>query len=228
LDILMSIPEAITIDGPASSGKSTVAAILAKELAYLYFDTGVMYRAVTYGVLQSNISLLDEPGITAIAEKVKIDISEPSVNDGRQYDVLMDGNDITWQIRTRLVDQHVSQVSAYAGVRKAMTYQQRQIGLRGKVVMAGRDIGTVVLPEAKVKIYLDASSEERARRRFKELIDRGEAANFENILAGIKKRDEIDSTRQIAPLKPAEDAVIINTDHLSVSQVVEKIKAEFE
>jgi cytidylate kinase len=224
----MSIPEAITIDGPASSGKSTVAAILAKELAYLYFDTGVMYRAVTYGVLQSNISLLDEPGITAIAEKVKIDISEPSVNDGRQYDVLMDGNDITWQIRTRLVDQHVSQVSAYAGVRKAMTYQQRQIGLRGKVVMAGRDIGTVVLPEAKVKIYLDASSEERARRRFKELIDRGEAANFENILAGIKKRDEIDSTRQIAPLKPAEDAVIINTDHLSVSQVVEKIKAEFE
>ena len=224
----MSIPDAITIDGPASSGKSTVAAILAKELAYLYFDTGVMYRAVTYGVLQSNISLLDEPGITALAEKVKIDISEPSVNDGRQYDVLMDGNDITWEIRTRLVDQHVSQVSAYAGVRKAMTYQQRQIGLRGKVVMAGRDIGTVVLPEAKLKIYLDASSEERARRRFKELIDRGEAANFENILAGIKKRDEIDSTRQIAPLKPAEDAVIINTDHLSVSQVVERIKAEFE
>jgi cytidylate kinase len=224
----MSIPEAITIDGPASSGKSTVAAILAKELAYLYFDTGVMYRAVTYGVLQSNISLLDEAGITALAEKVKIDISEPSVNDGRQYDVLMDGNDITWQIRTRLVDQNVSQVSAYAGVRKAMTYQQRQIGLRGKVVMAGRDIGTVVLPEAKVKIYLDASSEERARRRYKELIDRGEAANFENILVGLKKRDEIDSTRQIAPLKPAEDAVIINTDHLSVSQVVEKIKAEFE
>jgi cytidylate kinase len=224
----MSIPEAITIDGPASSGKSTVAAILAKELGYLYFDTGVMYRAVTYGVLQSNISLLDEPGITALAEKVKIDISEPSVSDGRQYDVLMDGNDITWQIRTRLVDQHVSQVSAYAGVRKAMTYQQRQIGLRGKVVMAGRDIGTVVLPEAKVKIYLDASSEERARRRYKELIDRGETANFENILAGIKKRDEIDSTRQIAPLKPAEDAVIINTDHSSISQVVEKIKAEFE
>jgi CMP/dCMP kinase len=224
----MSIPEAITIDGPASSGKSTVAAILAKELGYLYFDTGVMYRAVTYGVLQSNISLLDEPGITALAEKVKIDISEPSVNDGRQYDVLMDGNDITWQIRTRLVDQHVSQVSAYAGVRKSMTYQQRQIGLRGKVVMAGRDIGTVVLPEAKLKIYLDASSEERARRRYKELIDRGEVASFENILAGIKKRDEIDSTRQIAPLKPAEDAVIINTDHLSVSQVVEKIKAEFE
>jgi CMP/dCMP kinase len=224
----MSIPEAITIDGPASSGKSTVAAILAKELAYLYFDTGVMYRAVTYGVLQANISLLDEPGITALAEKVKIDISEPSVSDGRQYDVLMDGIDITWEIRTRLVDQHVSQVSAYAGVRKAMTYQQRQIGLRGKVVMAGRDIGTVVLPEAKVKIYLDASSEERARRRFKELIDRGEAANYESILAGIKKRDEIDSTRQIAPLKPAEDAVIINTDHLSVSEVVEKIKAEFK
>jgi CMP/dCMP kinase len=171
---------------------------------------------------------LDEPGITTLAERVKIDISEPTVSDGRQYDVLMDGKDITWEIRTRLVDQHVSQVSAYSGVRKAMTYQQRQIGLRGKVVMVGRDIGTVVLPEAKLKIYLDASSDERARRRFKELIDRGEAANFDNILSGIKKRDEIDSTRQIAPLKPAEDAVIINTDHLSVSEVVEKIKAEFE
>lgn len=223
----MSIPDVITIDGPASSGKSTIGAILAKDLNYLYFDTGVMYRAVTLGVLQSNISLLDEAGITRLAETVKIDIREPSKDDGRQYDVLLDGVDVTWKIRTREVDQTVSPVSVFPGVRKAMTEQQRKIGLRGKVVMVGRDIGTVVLPEAKLKIYLDASAEERADRRYKELIARGEVAEYENILSNIKKRDEINSTRQIAPLKPASDAVIIDTDKLSIIQVVEKIRAEF-
>lgn len=223
----MSIPDVITIDGPASSGKSTVGAILARDLNYLYFDTGVMYRAVTLGVLQSNIPLSDEAEITRLAETIKIDIREPSKDDGRQYDVLLDGIDVTWKIRTREVDQSVSPVSVYSGVRKAMTDQQRKIGLRGKVVMVGRDIGTVVLPEAKLKIYLDASAEERANRRYKELIGRGEAAEYDNILAGIKKRDEIDSTRQIAPLKPARDAVIIDTDKLSIIEVVEKIRAEF-
>ena len=224
----MSIPDVITIDGPASSGKSTVGAILARDLDYLYFDTGVMYRAVTLGVLQANISLQDEEAITRLAEEVKIDITEPSKDDGRQYDVFLNGEDVTWKIRTREVDQQVSPVSVFSGVRKAMTDQQRKIGLRGKVVMVGRDIGTVVLPEAKLKIYLDASAEERANRRYKELIARGEAAKYENILAGIKKRDEINSTRQIAPLKPARDAVIIDTDKLSIVQVVEKIKAEYE
>ena len=224
----MSIPDVITIDGPASSGKSTVGAILARDLGYLYFDTGVMYRAVTLGVLQANISLQDEEAITRLAEEVKIDITEPSKDDGRQYDVFLNGEDVTWKIRTREVDQQVSPVSVFSGVRKAMTDQQRKIGLRGKVVMVGRDIGTVVLPEAKLKIYLDASAEERANRRYKELIARGEAAQYENILAGIKKRDEINSTRQIAPLKPAMDAVIIDTDKLSIVQVIEKIKAEYE
>lgn len=223
----MSIPDIITIDGPASSGKSTVAAILAKDLNYLYFDTGVMYRAVTLGVLQADIPMLDEVAITHLAEIVKIEVCEPTQDDGRQYDVLLNGIDVTWKIRTREVDQHVSQVSAYFGVRKAMTDQQRKIGLRGRVVMVGRDIGTVVLPEAKLKIYLDASAEERANRRYKELIARGENAVYENILAGIRKRDEIDSTREIAPLKPASDAVIIDTDKLSIQQVVDKIKANF-
>jgi cytidylate kinase len=223
----MSIPDVITIDGPASSGKSTVGAILARDLNYLYFDTGVMYRAVTLGVLQSNIQLSDEAEITRLAETIKIDIREPSKDDGRQYDVLLDGIDVTWMIRTREVDQSVSPISTYSGVRKAMTDQQRKIGLRGKVVMVGRDIGTVVLPEAKLKIYLDASAEERANRRYKELIGRGEATEYDNILAGIQKRDEIDSTRQIAPLKPARDAVIIDTDQLSIIEVVEKIRAEF-
>lgn len=223
----MPIPEAITIDGPASSGKSTVAAILAKQLGYLYFDTGVMYRAVTLGALRSAIFIDNEQAVSSLAESVRIDIREPSFNDGRQYDVLLDGEDITWDIRTREVDQNVSQVSTYAGVRKAMTSQQRKIGLRGKVVMVGRDIGTVVLPEAKLKIFLDASAEERARRRYKELIERGENADYEGILAGIKRRDSIDSSREIAPLKPAEDAVIVDTDILSIEQVVDRIRAEY-
>jgi cytidylate kinase len=223
----MPIPEAITIDGPASSGKSTVAAILAKQLGYLYFDTGVMYRAVTLGALRSAIFIDNEQAVSSLAESVRIDIREPSFDDGRQYDVLLDGEDITWDIRTREVDQNVSQVSTYAGVRKAMTSQQRKIGLRGKVVMVGRDIGTVVLPEAKLKIFLDASPEERARRRYKELIERGENADYEGILAGIKRRDSIDSSREIAPLKPAEDAVIVDTDILSIEQVVDRIRAEY-
>ncbi len=222
----MEIPDVITIDGPASSGKSTVAAIIAKRINYLYFDTGVMYRVVTLGVLQAHIPLEDENSIASLAEKVNIDIRDASINDGRQYDVYMDGVDVTWQIRTREVDKNVSLVSTYAGVRKAMTNQQRQIGLRGKVVMVGRDIGTVVLPEAELKIYLDASPEERAQRRYKELIARGEVAQYEIILAGIRKRDEIDSNRQIAPLKPAPDAVIINTDKLCINQVVDLIQAE--
>ena len=223
----MEIPDVITIDGPASSGKSTVAAILAKKINYLYFDTGVMYRAVTLGALRTGIPLDEENRVNSLAEEVVIDIKEPSVSDGRQYDVCLNGVDVTWDIRTHEVDQNVSQVSTYAGVRTAMTNQQRQIGLRGKVVMVGRDIGTVVLPEAKLKIYLDASAEERAQRRYKELIARGEAAQFEHILAGIKKRDDIDSNRQIAPLKPALDAIIIATDNLTINQVVERIQAAF-
>jgi len=223
----MEKPKQITIDGPASSGKSTVAAILASELGYLFFDTGIMYRAVTYAFLKSGLLITDESGISALAERVKIDIRPATVDDKRQNDILLDGEDITWQIRTREVDDQVSPVSVIAGVRKAMTRQQREIGLRGKVVMAGRDIGTVVLPEAPLKVYLDASAEVRAKRRYDELIARGSKADFDQILAGIKDRDQIDSSRKIAPLKPAEDAVIINSDALSVREVVDQIKARF-
>ena len=143
-------------------------------------------------------------------------------------DVVLDGSDITWQTRRADVEAHVSQVSAYAGVRQAMTEQQRRIGRRGKVIMVGRDIGTVVLPNAELKIYLDASVEERARRRFEELKGRGEPASFEAILAGLRRRDEIDSTRAVAPLRPAEDAVIIGTDGLSIEQVVARVMALVE
>ena len=147
----------IAVDGPAASGKSTLAQNLASALGYLYFDTGVMYRAVTLAALKSNIPVEDETAISAIAKELDLDVQHPSIEDGRQYDVLMNGKDVTWEIRSSEVDENVSQVSMYPGVREAMTWRQREIGLRGEVVMAGRDIGTVVLPEADLKIYLDAS-----------------------------------------------------------------------
>ena len=221
----MSVVEIIAIDGPASSGKSTVAAILATELGYLYFDTGVMYRAVTLAAITQGVSIDDAEGVSQIAESAQIEVEPPSKSDGRQYDVKLDGKDVTWEIRSREVEKYVSPVSTYPGVRTAMTAQQRRIGLKGKVVMVGRDIGTVVLPEAPLKIYLDASVEERARRRHLELTRRGESVPFEAVLENCQRsRDTIDSSRKVAPLKIADDAKYILTDGLSIDQVVEKIK----
>jgi len=215
--------QTITIDGPSASGKSTVAQQLADRLVYLYFDTGVMYRAVTYAAMESLGSVADEEKVTALAEKIAIDVNPASIQDGRMYDVLVDGKDVTWQIRAVNVEANVSQVSAYPGVRRELTLQQRRIGLRGSVVMVGRDIGTVVLPEAELKIYLDASVEIRARRRFEELRARGEDNRFEDILSAMKRRDKIDSNRIVSPLRPAEDARIINSDCLSVDEVCKLI-----
>jgi cytidylate kinase len=215
----MSLPKTITIDGPAASGKSTLGKRLADELNYLFFDTGVMYRAITWVALQRGLDLNDETALTHLAQEIEIDVQPCSKNDGRSTDILVDSQDVTWEIRRPEVDANVSLVSAYPGVRRALTAQQRRIGMRGRVVMVGRDIGTVVLPDADLKIYLDASVEERARRRYEELIQRGEAANYEKILEAMRKRDQYDSTRAIAPLKPAEDAIILDSDHLDSDQV---------
>ena len=220
----MNIPKIIAIDGPAASGKSTIAEKLAVDLGYLYFDTGVMYRAVTLAALRVLHSVQDEQLVTEIAEQVQIDVLPPRITDGRLYDVLLDGADVTWAIRQPEVDQNVSQVSAYSGVRKAMTEQQRRIGQRGKVVMVGRDIGTVVFPEAELKIYLDASVEERARRRHTEVSQRGQITTYEEILEAMKRRDTMDSSRVIAPLRPAADAVIVNTDGMDICQVLKQVK----
>jgi cytidylate kinase len=209
----------IAIDGPAASGKSTVAEMLARELNFLYFDTGIMYRAVTWAAIDSGVSIDDEKAVTFLAESVKIDVLPPSKDDGRKSDVFMDDREITWQIRNKAVDANVSQVSTYPGVREAMTGQQRRIGRRGSVVMVGRDIGTVVCPDADLKIYLDASAEERARRRCREVIDRDGLADYDEILLAIRRRDDIDSNRVLAPLKPADDAIIIDTDNSTVEQV---------
>jgi cytidylate kinase len=163
---------------------------------------------------------VNESAVTAIAEKVRIDVHPPSQDDGRYSDVVADGEDVTSGIRRSEVDANVSMVSAYPGVRKALTTQQRRIGMQGQVVMVGRDIGTVVLPEAELKIYLDASVEERARRRFMERKSRGEEADYAEILETMRKRDQIDTTRDLAPLRPAEDAVIIDSDGLDADQVL--------
>lgn len=221
--MLQKFPSIVAIDGPAASGKTTVGVLLARKLGYLFFDTGIMYRAVTWAALKRLERVGVEVDVTRLAEQVQIDVQPPSLADGRLSDVLVDGEDVTWQIRTPEVEANVSQVSAYPGVRDAMTAQQRRIGQRGQVVMVGRDIGTVVFPDAELKVYLDACVEERARRRFEELEHRGEPADYEKILKAMKKRDKIDSTRAVAPLRPASDAVQICSDGVSAEQVVDQI-----
>jgi len=220
---MTNTPSIITLDGPAASGKSTIGRKLADALGYLFFDTGIMYRAVTWIALQHDMDLRDEESITQMAQTAQIDIRPASKNDGRSCDVLLGDKDVTWDMRSENVEANVSAISAYAGVRTALSEQQRKIGLRGKVVMVGRDIGTVVLPEADLKIYLDASAEERAKRRYDEIIARGEKADYDEILKKMIERDHIDSTRAVAPLRPADDAVIINTDEPSAEQVFEQV-----
>lgn len=221
----MGIPTMIAIDGPAASGKSTVAQKLADRLGYLYFDTGVMYRAATLAALRRLGSVQDEKAVSELVNAIRIDVRPPSEDDGRLVDVMLDEEDVTWAIRQPEVDANVSAVSAYQGVRLALTAQQRLIGQRGAVVMVGRDIGTVVFPEAELKIYLDASVEERARRRHQESQLRGGSSSYEEILASMRRRDQIDSTRAIAPLRPAEDAVIVNTDGMDICAVLERVTA---
>lgn len=215
-------PMVIAIDGPAASGKSTLAERLAQRLGFFYFDTGVMYRAATLAAMTDLGGVDDEEAVTKLTAEIRIDVQPPSVEDGRVMDVLLNGEDVTWEIRTPKVDLNVSPVSAYEGVRKILTQRQREIGMRGSMVMVGRDIGTVVFPDARYKIYLEASSEERARRRLKEVLQRGESHSFEEVLQSILRRDRIDSTRKHAPLKPAADAVIIDTDGKTIDQVIEE------
>jgi len=219
----MRVPNTITIDGPAASGKTTLGKKLADRLGYLFFDTGTMYRAVTWAALQRGIQIEDEDGVSLLAKTIDIDVLPASQSDGRSCDILADGEDITWQIRYPQVDANVSLVSSYPGVREALSAQQRRIGLRGQVVMVGRDIGTVILPEAEVKIYLEASVEERARRRYLEMLRRGENPDYDEILTAMRRRDHIDSTRELSPLRPAENAIILNSDNLDSEQVLEMV-----
>lgn len=184
-----------------------------------------MYRAVTWLALERGIDIQDEAAVSALAQAAQIDVAPASRSDGRTSDVLVNGQDITWEARSPQVDANVSPVSAYRGVRSALTQQQRRIGQRGRIVMVGRDIGTVVLPEADLKIYLDASAEERARRRYAEIRARGGQADYAEILKKVRERDRIDSTRDVAPLKVADDAVVVDSDKLNADEVFERVLA---
>ena len=182
-----------------------------------------MYRAVTWAALERRVPINDEAAVTALAEQLEIHVSPPTVDDGRQYTVTADDEDVTWLIRSEDVEANVSPVSAYPGVRHAMVKQQRRIAGTGQVVMVGRDIGTVVLPNADLKIYLDASVETRARRRWFELTERGGETPYEDVLAAMHRRDEIDSTREASPLSVPADAVMLDSTHLDVNQTLAQV-----
>lgn len=217
-------PATIAIDGFAGSGKSTAAARLAEALGYLYFDTGVMYRAVTWAVLEQGVDPTDGEQVSRVAEALTIDVVPDGPQDGRQNTVLADDRDVTWAIREAAVEAHVSQVSGYPRVRAVLTAQQRRIAAGRSVVMVGRDVGTVVLPDADLKIFLEASAQERARRRCKQLSEQGKPADYEKILTAIIERDKKDHANPISPTVPAHDAVIVNTDDLTIDEVVDKLR----
>lgn len=216
------LPRTIAIDGPAASGKSTLGEMLATRLGYFYFDTGLMYRAVAWEALRREVPIEDEAAVSELAKSLQINVSKPSTADGRQFTVTVDGLDITEEIRRPDVDANVSAVSAYPGVRQAMIEQQRRIAHQGPTIMAGRDIGTVVLPDADFKIYLDASVDERAHRRWLERQASGHDVSLDQLRDEIVRRDELDSSRAVAPLRRAADAILLDNTGLNAEETLER------
>lgn len=222
----MPLPAIIAIDGPVASGKSSVGKRLADRLGYLFFDTGLLYRAITYLALRDRIPLDDPAALELYALRAHVDVQAPTVQDGRDCTVLAEGDeDITWELRSKTVEDSVSVVAAVPGVRRVLTSQMRRIGLRGRVVMVGRDVGTVILPEAGLKFFITASVEARARRRFAEAQAGGRPRTYADILANLRERDRIDSSRQAAPLRPADDALQLDTTDLDLDGVVAALTA---
>lgn len=219
-------PVVIAIDGPAGAGKSTVAERLARELDYFYFDTGVLYRAVAVRALDQDVNLADEAELERLARDIDIQVRPASIGDGRQVDVLLEGRDISHEIRTPRVDAVVSRVAASPAVRAGLIdLQRRQIQGTG-TIMAGRDIGTIVCPDAELKIYLTASPRERAERRMLQVgADRDQ---LNSIQGALEERDRLDSSRAIAPLTRAEDAVDIDTDGKTIDEVVGTVRSLLE
>ncbi|MBP6015452.1 MAG: (d)CMP kinase [Candidatus Promineofilum sp.] len=218
------LPDVITIDGPAASGKSTIGLMLAQRLDYLCLDTGSMYRALTLAAILQGISPDDETRITRLASECDLDIIPLSKEtDGRHYTVLLDGVDVTWDLRLPQVDAAVSQVSTFPGVRARMVERQRAVGRRGRVIMIGRDIGTVVMPDAGLKLYITASPEERARRRLIDRLRQGNDDAYQSILADVVRRDQIDGSRVHSPMRPAADAITIDTTGRDAEMVIEEI-----
>ena len=214
----------VAIDGPAAAGKSTVGEAVAHRLNALYFDTGVIYRALTLAALERGIDVVGSTSrLLDLARGLDVRVAEPAQHDGRLYDVWLDGRDVSWAIRSADVERSVSPVAAHPAIRRALLPLQREIGGSGRVVMTGRDIGTVVMPDAELKIWLDASLEERARRRQRELSGRGIDRPLSEVQAEMAERDRRDSQRAVAPMRPATDAILVQTDGRPVADIVQEI-----
>ncbi|AKP47603.1 MULTISPECIES: (d)CMP kinase [Bacillus] len=209
----------IAIDGPAAAGKSTVAKLVAKKLSYLYIDTGAMYRALTYKALKLGADLEDEQALAEILNNTNIEL----IQGNAAQHVLLDGTDVTDEIRSHEVTKHVSTVSKHPLVRKEMVERQRELAQKGGIVMDGRDIGTHVLPNAEVKIFLVATVEERAKRRHQENLAKGFESDLAQLMKEIALRDKMDSEREASPLKKADDAIELDTTSLSIEEVVDHI-----
>lgn len=205
----------IAIDGPAGAGKSTISKKISEKLGINYIDTGAMYRAVTYKCLEENVDVLDEEKVISVCEDSDVDFI-----DNRIY---LDGKCINEEIRMQKVSANVSNVAKIGRVREIMVKKQREIGQKNDVILDGRDVGTCIFPDTKYKFYLNASPEERGRRRYQELKDKGENVVLEDIISDIKRRDHIDSTREVAPLTKAEDAVEVDSTNMTIEEVVDFI-----
>lgn len=216
-------PLKIAIDGPVAAGKTTIGTLLADRLEYSFVDTGVMYRALTWKALKLNIPFENEEELSRLASSTEIKFAPTVGGSGCRHSMLVDGEDVTAEIHTLEVEAAVSLVAKVSGVRRVLVEQQQRLAQNGKMVMVGRDIGTKVLPHAELKVYLEASVEERAQRRYLEIPGRGETADYHAILSDLMRRDEIDSTRSDSPLEAASDAKVINTDHLDPDQVLSRI-----
>ncbi|CZQ92637.1 cytidylate kinase [Trichococcus flocculiformis] len=210
----------IAIDGPASAGKSTIAKKVAEQLGYIYLDTGAMYRTLTYAALSNEVDLQDEEALHKLLKGIRITFSTA---ENEMQRVFLNDEDVTDSIRSEEVTQNVSLVSSFAKVREEMVARQKSIARSGGVVMDGRDIGTVVLPDAEVKIFMTATAEERALRRYKENIAKGMTTSLEELTEDMKRRDHLDSTRSVSPLKKAEDAIVLDSTQLEIDEVVKQI-----
>lgn len=214
----------IAIDGPAGSGKSTTARLVAKKLRFMYLDTGAMYRAVTLKALRRKVDLRIEKTVVDLLQDTRLDF----VNVGGHWQMLLDDENVTRKIRSLRVNRQVSTVAAMPAVRQWLVARQRVFGQRGQIVADGRDIGTVVFPNAQLKIFLTASLEERARRRLKDFARSGETIGLQQVIDELKARDEMDSTRAASPLKKAPDAIELDTTHLSIEQQVDFIVQQWQ
>ena len=217
------LPRVIAVDGSAASGKSTIGRRLAAHLGYPFLDTGIMYRAITHAAIDRRVDVSNHDALARLASSLRMDVSLPRPGSETDAIISVDGEDVSASLRRPEVEDAVSLVSRVPGVREALVDHQRRIAAQRPIVMAGRDIGTVVLPNADLKLYLDASVEERAARRHREFASQGRRVSRAGVLNDISRRDQIDSQRAVSPLQPAPDAVVINTEGKTQDQVMQEV-----